>query len=78
MVCAEPSAQNADPEEQEPEVVARSGENRVCGITAASGEVVATHAVFVLEMAYYGFDGGPAPEGALDGGGQTAFPQRKP
>lgn len=23
--CAEPSAQNADPEEQEPEVVARSG-----------------------------------------------------
>jgi hypothetical protein len=35
--------------------------------------VVATHAVFVLEMAYYGFDGGPAPEGALDGGGQTAF-----
>src|SRR5664279_1847010 len=35
--------------------------------------MVATHAVLVLEVAYYGFDGGPAPEGALDGGGQTAF-----
>ena len=42
-------------------------------MTAASGEMVATHAVLVLEVAYYGFDGGPTPEGALDGGGQTAF-----
>lgn len=39
----------------------------------ASGEMAATHAVFVLEVAYYWFDGGPVQKGALDGGGQTAF-----
>ena len=35
--------------------------------------MVATHSMLVLEVANYGFDGGPTPEGALDGGGQTAF-----
>jgi hypothetical protein len=31
--------------------------------------MVATHAMLVFEMIDDGFDGGPASEGALDGGG---------
>lgn len=35
--------------------------------------MVATHAVLVLEVAYYRFDGGPTSEGALDGEDRPRF-----
>ena len=63
--CAEPGAQNTDPEEQEPEVVARCGEDRVCDVAVVPGEMIATHAILVLAMTDDAFDSGSAPESAL-------------
>lgn len=47
----------SDPLEQKLEVVADGGEKRVDGIALLSGEIVAVHAMLVLEMPDDGLDG---------------------
>ena len=62
-----------DPFEDEAEVVAGGGEDGVDGIAVAVGEIVAVHAVTVLEVTDDRFDGGAAFHQALDGRGDAAF-----
>jgi len=62
-----------DPFWDEAEVVACGGEDGVDGIAVAVGEVIAVHAVSVLEMTDDRFDGGAAFHEAFDGRGDAAF-----
>ena len=61
-----------DPSQEEMEVEARGGEDSVDSVAGMAFEVVAAHAVFGLEMADDGLDGGAALHLALDGGGGSA------
>ena len=53
--------QKAEPADQAAEVVADGGEDGVDGVAACMGEVIAAHAVVVLEMADYRLDRRAAP-----------------
>jgi len=48
------------------EVEARRGEDNICGITGAVGEMIAAHAVFGFEMSVDRFDSGTPSHLALD------------
>jgi hypothetical protein len=58
--------QKPPPYEEAAEVVANGGEHGVDGIAADMGEVIAAHAMVLLEMADHGRDGGASFELALD------------
>ena len=58
--------QEPQPSDQAAEVVADCGEDGIGGVAASEPEIIAAHAVFGLEMADDGFDGGPAAQFALD------------
>src|SRR2546429_6570165 len=60
-----------EPAQEQAEVVAGSGEHGVDAIAIAAGEIVAAHAVIVLEVADDGFDGGAPAHLAADGLGDT-------
>lgn len=61
------------PVEQEAEVVAHGGEDSIDGIAFAVGEIVAIHAMLVLDVADDRLDGGPALHLSLDGGSDAAL-----
>ena len=54
------------PVEEEAEVVAGGSKDGVDGVAAAEGEIVAIHAVLVLDVADDRLDGGPASHLAFD------------
>ncbi len=60
-------AKKPDPLEDEAEVVANGGEDRVDGVALVVGEEVAPHTVAVLEMSDDGFDRGSSFHLPLDG-----------
>src|SRR5262249_8589370 len=60
-----------EPAQEQAEVVAGSGEHGVDAIAIAAGEIVAAHAVILLEVADDGFDGGAPAHLAADGLGDT-------
>ena len=60
-----------EPGQEQAEVVAGSGENRVDAVAVAALEIVATHTVIFLEMADDGLDGSSAPHLAANGFGDT-------
>ena len=61
--CAQ---QEAEPREQNPEVVADRGEHGVDGVAGAVSEVIASYAVLGLEVANHGLDRSTALELAFD------------
>ena len=61
------------PVEEEAEVVSGGGEDGVDGVALGTGEVVAVHAVAVLDVADDGLDGGAAAHLALDSGRHAAL-----
>src|ERR1700732_391051 len=61
-----------EPAQEQAEVVAGGGEDRVDAVTMSAFEVVATHPMAVLEMADHGLDGGAASHLAADGLGDPA------
>ena len=65
--------QKPEPEDQEAEVVAGSGEDGVDGVAGLVGEVVSAHAVLGLEVSDDRLDGGPASELAFDLIGDAAL-----
>ena len=68
-----PRPKPCQPDQQEPEVVADGGEHGIGGVAGAPGEVVAAHAVVLLEMANHRLHGRPAAELALDLGGDATL-----
>lgn len=53
--------------DEEAEVVTCGGEYHVDAVAFSPREMIAVHAVFGLQVAEHGFDGGAAPHLALDG-----------
>src|SRR5256886_17492323 len=60
-----------EPAQEQAEVVAGSGEHGVDAIAIAAGEIVAAHAVILLEVADDGFDGGAPAHLSAAGLGAT-------
>src|SRR5215510_468024 len=67
-----------EPAQEQAEVVAGSGEHGVDAIAIAAGEIVAAHAVILLEVADDGFDGGAPAHLAADGRRETLEGAGKP
>ena len=61
------------PGEEEAEVVAGGGEDGVDGIALGSSQIIALHAMLILDVADERFDCGAAPHLAFDGGRHAAF-----
>src|SRR5260370_42555246 len=61
-----------EPAQEQVEVEAGGGEHGVGAIAVAALEVVAAHAVVVLDVADHGLDGGAAAHLAADGFGDAA------
>lgn len=69
--------QKSQPRDEAAEVVTGGGEYGVDGVAGRVGEMIAPHAVIVLEMTYYRLDGSTAFERAFDLIGDAALLARR-